>query len=209
MDGTIVTTEHIWIEAGKRLVERRGIVYTDELRNTIVPLTQGLSTHKSTPIIKEIAKLDDDVDLLIKEKAAIAHELYLGGISFIQGFVEFHAQVVKNGYKTAIATNACDQTVQLTEQALTISQFFGQHIYGISCVGGICKPDPAVYLHAARSLGVDPSECIVFEDSAHGVNAALAAGMYCIGINSSGDLSQIARAHRAINGYCELDIDLI
>lgn len=51
-----------------------------------------------------------------------------------------------------------------------------------SCAGGGVpgKPDPAVYLNAARALGVQPKECLAIEDSLHGVAAAKAAGMRCI-----------------------------
>jgi beta-phosphoglucomutase-like phosphatase (HAD superfamily) len=48
------------------------------------------------------------------------------------------------------------------------------------------KPDPYVYLHAARQLGVRPDECIAFEDSSSGVRAARAAGMSVVAIPSAG-----------------------
>ncbi len=43
------------------------------------------------------------------------------------------------------------------------------------------KPDPALYLHAAKEMGFEPKDCVVIEDSHHGVNAALAAGMKVFG----------------------------
>ena len=44
------------------------------------------------------------------------------------------------------------------------------------------KPDPAIFLFGARELGLDPSECIVFEDAESGIDAALAGGFPCVGI---------------------------
>ena len=56
------------------------------------------------------------------------------------------------------------------------------------------------------TLGVNPSKCIAIEDSAHGINAAQAAGMYCIGINTAGNASLLQKADTIISGYKELNI---
>lgn len=206
MDGTIVSTENIWKEAGKRLIERRGITYTDELHCEIGPRVQGLASHKSCKIIKDIAQLPEPLEQLIEEKIGIAHELYLEGIEFIDGFLEFHQKIVTHNIKNAIATNACDKTILLTNNALNIQKLFGEHIYGIASVNYVCKPDPAIYLYAAQKLGVDPKDCIAFEDSAHGINAAVAAGMYCIGITTARCPVQVCNAHRTFDSYRELDL---
>ncbi len=42
------------------------------------------------------------------------------------------------------------------------------------------KPHPAIYLFAAKRLGVHPKDCLVFEDSVNGIKAAKAAGMFCV-----------------------------
>jgi sugar-phosphatase len=47
------------------------------------------------------------------------------------------------------------------------------------------KPDPEIFLLAAKRLDVDPERCVVFEDSIAGVTAAKAAGMYCAAITTS------------------------
>jgi HAD superfamily hydrolase (TIGR01509 family) len=46
----------------------------------------------------------------------------------------------------------------------------------------LVKPDPELFLLAARRLGVDPADCVVFEDSPNGMRAALTAGMRCVGV---------------------------
>src|SRR5690606_3920569 len=109
-------------------------------------------------------QLVDELEDLILEKSNLAHSLYLQGVELIPGFTEFHQKVVARPLKTAIATSACDKTLALTDQALNLHQFFGEHLYGISCVGGVCKPDPAIYLYAADKLGVHPHECVAIED---------------------------------------------
>jgi beta-phosphoglucomutase len=52
------------------------------------------------------------------------------------------------------------------------------------------KPDPEIFLLAATRLGVSPSDCLVFEDAEAGVEAALKAGMKCVGIGSADQLGK-------------------
>jgi beta-phosphoglucomutase len=65
------------------------------------------------------------------------------------------------------------------------------------------KPDPEVFLTAAKMLGVKPEDCVVFEDAVAGVQAALNAGMKCVGIGSSKVLTE---ANLVINGLNEMNI---
>lgn len=209
MDGTIVNTEKIWEEATRRLLESKGIAYTGDLQKELSVKLAGLATHKSCKLIKDRVQLADNLEDLIREKSNLAHSLYVKGVEFIPGFQTFHKKVVERPLKTAVATSACAKTLALTNQALQLQQFFGEHLYDISCVDGVCKPDPAIYLYAADKLGVHPQDCIAIEDSAHGIAAARAAGMYCIGIKTSHDKNQTRDAHHTIDMYCQIDLDAI
>lgn len=206
LDGTIVDTEKIWSQANKVLLERKGIVYTEEVRALIEPKVHGLATHRSCHLIKEIMALSDPLEDLIHENRVIARDLYQTGIDFIKGFIEFHDHIEARGIHHGIATNADDLTVEITNKALNLKKFFGEHIYGISCVDYVCKPDPAIYLHAAQKLDCKPEECIAIEDSAHGVAAAKSAGMYCLGINTSLKPGQLEKADQIVHGYHEIDL---
>ena len=57
------------------------------------------------------------------------------------------------------------------------------------------KPDPEIFLLAASKLGIDTKDCVVFEDAEAGVEAALAAGMKCVGVGSP---AQLGKAQRVI-----------
>lgn len=207
MDGTIVDTEHIWNQATRELITRRGVTVTQELSQELSCRLNGMALPQSCSIIKEITKSHERVEDLIIEKSNLACDLYRAGqVKFIDGFLEFHKQVLELKLKVGIATNANDATLILTRQMLKLEQFFGEHTYGISTVGNKGKPQPDIYLHAAKQLDVDPLECIAIEDSAHGIAAAKAAGMYCIGINTSRNPQQIKEAHLQINGYDEISL---
>ncbi len=57
------------------------------------------------------------------------------------------------------------------------------------------KPDPEIFLLAAHKLGIAPVDCVVFEDAEAGVEAALAAGMKCVGV---GSVEQLGKANKVI-----------
>jgi beta-phosphoglucomutase len=68
---------------------------------------------------------------------------------------------------------------------------------------GKAKPDPEVFLKAAEMVGTDPVNCVVFEDAVAGVQAALNAGMMCIGIGSAKILTE---AHAVVKGLNEMNL---
>ncbi|MDR3646055.1 MAG: HAD family phosphatase [Candidatus Babeliales bacterium] len=206
MDGTIIDTEHIWRDATKTLIENKGHEVTPELEEDLGRKLKGLASIKSCQIIKDMLNLEESLEELILENATLANDKYKQGVRFIEGFVEFHKTLDSHNLKSAIATNAEASTVDITHEKLDLQQFFKEHIYNVEHVDFVCKPHPALYLHAAKQLGVDPSECIAIEDSAHGVRAAKAAGMFCIGINTAKDVSFLQEADIIIDEYHEIDL---
>lgn len=138
------------------------------------------------------------------ETSQHAINLYTEKATFMKGFSAFHADIIQSQFKVALATNADDEFVHMINKRLNLVQYFGPHIYTISHVNNIGKPNPAIYLHAAAKIEMDPKHCIAIEDSAHGIQAAKQAGMFCIGINSSKQVSQVKHADFIINAYHEI-----
>ena len=66
------------------------------------------------------------------------------------------------------------------------------------------KPAPDVFLRASELLRVPPSECCVIEDSAAGVQAALAAGMQVIAITNTLPLDKLSNAHHVVATFAEI-----
>lgn len=208
MDGTIVESESFWIESTKKVLERRDITLSDQDLAFIQSHFLGLGLDASCTFLKEHFKLSDSVESLITEKKAYAHKLYVQQVRFIDGFVSFHKQAVRLNKKTALATNANRQTVDLTDQKLNLRKFFGTHLYCVTEVGK-SKPDPAIYLYAAHKLHIDPRACIAIEDSAHGIQAAKNAGMFCIGINTAQNTDRLKDADMIVNKYNQIELHTI
>lgn len=208
MDGTIVDTERIWRSATESLIASyitatMSPVRRDELFERI----HGMAMREVCTLVQEYAQIDLSIDDLVREKKRIASDLYrASGVQFIDGFPHFHAKVRSASLKSGIATNADEATLAITNELLNLEQFFGPHMYSIASVANKGKPDPAIYLHTADRLEVHPHECVAIEDSAHGIAAAKAAGMRCIGINTSRNPAQLKDADGIIEQYINIDV---
>jgi HAD superfamily hydrolase (TIGR01509 family) len=206
LDGTIIDTETIWDQASRQLINKHNVSLDKETEKELFTQIHGLALHKSCLLIKEAAQLSDNLEDLIREKSAIAHALYRNNVRFIPGFLQFHGQLATYNLKSGIATNASAETAELTDKILNLRQFFGEHIYNVSHVNFANKPAPDLYLHAAKQLCVNPAVCIAIEDSTHGITAAKAAGMFCIGINTARNRQALAQADCIVDHYHEIDL---
>jgi len=90
-----------------------------------------------------------------------------------------HALSWLRGPKCVASSSSLDR-VRVSLEATELSRFFVGNLFSANDVAN-GKPEPDLFLHVAREMGVDPKECIVVEDSPSGVSAAVAAGMNAIG----------------------------
>jgi HAD superfamily hydrolase (TIGR01509 family) len=212
MDGTIILTEEIWQQTAIKLIEQyNGLLSAEEKRNIEERITgAGLAT--SVRIIKDAIKLKSSQNKelsdnkITKEYKALALSFYSKDIQFVPGFEKFYSKLKKLGIPTAIATNAPLDVLQETNRILNLERYFGNHLYSISQINNLSKPNPAIYLFAAQQLGIDPKKCLAFEDSFPGITAAKAAGMYCIGIKNPLHAAFSQNADSIINSYDQIDL---
>ena len=80
-----------------------------------------------------------------------------------------------------IASSSSLDRLQLCLSVLALESEFGSHVFSADMVAR-GKPHPDIFLFAADRLGVKPEECLVIEDSAGGIRAAMAAGMTAVGL---------------------------
>lgn len=205
MDGTILHSENVWQRATQELLQKRGVIITPEIKEYFSTRLHGTDIRSSCSIIKEYMGFSEHVDDLVNEKRQLANSLYPEEVQFIDGFLTFHQQLINNNCAVGVATNANISTVQAANSTLNLEALFGSHIYTIDHVGGIGKPNPLLFEHAAEKLGHAPAQCIVIEDSPHGVFAAKKAGMFCVGINTANRPELLWQADMLINHYDELD----
>jgi beta-phosphoglucomutase len=127
----------------------------------------------------------DEADLYCwgMEKEALYRELIRDEIAFLPGLVPFLRLAADRGIPIGLGTSACEENVSLILGHEALMDFFAVQITELDVEVG--KPDPECYLLVAEGLGVTPAQCVVFEDAIAGVEAALNAGMRCIGVTTT------------------------
>jgi len=110
----------------------------------------------------------------------------------------------------AVASSAMRKNVDFVVDALGFRKYFKIIVSGddVSCP----KPDPEIYLKAARLLGVKPEDCVAFEDSFVGIESAKGAGMKCVAIASTFPIDEL-KAHTladlVVPGFKELSVEVL
>jgi beta-phosphoglucomutase len=200
LDGVIVDTARYHFLAWKRLTDQLGIHFTEEDNERL----KGVSRMASLEIILEIGnrKLDEIRKL---EYATLKNEWYVEYISkmspdeILPGCIPFIKEIRNADVRTAIGS-ASKNTPMILER-VGIRDLFDAVADGN--IISKAKPDPEVFLKAAEMVGANPRKCVVFEDAVAGVQAALNAGMLCVGIGSQ---SVLTKAHYVVSGLEDMNL---
>lgn len=202
MDGTIVQTSHLWKITTKKVLEQRGFLPLSSQQEKFLDTLAGAGLYQATAQLKKTFDLPESIEVLMEEKKSIFAEMFEAQApSFIDGFEAFHQKLTNHEIPTCIATNSDDDSLNKIVAHCDLPRFFGNKIFSISDVEHKAKPNPAIFLHAAKQLGVKPEDCVVFEDSLVGFQAAKAAGMRCIAIKNATNKDQLDSTDKAIDNY--------
>ncbi len=126
------------------------------------------------------------------------------GVDLVSGITLVLDRLTAAGVPFAIGSNGAMEKMAITlGQHPKVRAAFGPHIYSAQTLGRP-KPAPDLYLHAARQLGVDPSQAAVIEDSPTGARAARAAGMRCFGYAPHGAPALAAEGAILFAGMADL-----
>lgn len=195
LDGVIVDTAKYHFLAWKELAADLGFEFTEEHNERL----KGVSRMASLDILLEIG--GKNVRQEEKERMASSkNERYVSLIKkmtpdeILPGVIRFLNELKNAGIKTAIGS--ASKNAPLILKRLKLDSYFDAIIDGNKV--SHAKPDPEVFLKGAEALGLEPSECVVFEDAAAGVEAALNGNMKCIGI---GEKTVLAKANKVIPGF--------
>lgn len=201
LDGVIVDTAKYHYLAWKRLANSLGFDFTEEDNEHL----KGVSRVESLKLILKLGTvtLDQaafDAALVNKNGWYLEYIHKIGPEEILPGVSEFLTDVRAKGIKTALGS-ASKNAVLILERINLLDQF--DAIVDGNKVAN-AKPDPEVFLNAAREIGVAPADCIVFEDAVAGVQAALNANMKVIGIGVG---TVLAHADLVIANFQRTTID--
>lgn len=202
LDGTILDTQKQHFRSMEYVSKKYGVKFNDQV----------LKHHygKTSLDIFTIALGDkfsqDELAEMVDEKEKNYRSIIAEGVEFLPGVKCCLLKFQEIGFKQAIASSTSMENIIAVVSTLNAQSYFTQFFSGEGYPG---KPDPAVFLLAASKLELPPSQCLVIEDSPHGVEAAKAAGMKCVAVSLSYSLESLSSADIVLKSLETLDFDAV
>ena len=196
VDGTMVDNKDYHEQAWFELCKRHAIELTAEEYCT------RIHARTNDKIIPDIFGADISrkaADIIALEKETIYRDLYRSHVRPLPGLIRFLDEIKANSIPCAAASNSPAGNVNFVLDELGIRHYFASVISADDVSHG--KPDPEIFLTSAKRLGLPPPQCIVFEDSAPGFEAARRAGCPYIVIAIGADNEHLTRSDGAVAIY--------
>ncbi|MCF0050187.1 HAD family phosphatase [Dyadobacter sp. LJ53] len=204
MDGVICHTNPYHSMAFREFFSKRDLSPTDEefAMHMFGKSNSYILSHFLQRVIEgeELLQMEN-------EKESLFRQIYEPYIDPIEGIVDFINDLHSNGVKLGVATSAPQANLNLILTKVPIRANLGSIMASENVKKH--KPDPEVYLTSAKNLGVEPGQCVVFEDSFSGVSAAINAGMRVVGVLSSHVKEELPLCNLYIEDYREMSFQKI
>ncbi len=171
LDGTMIDSMGVWKEIDDIFLAQRGYVVPPDLQQQI----EGMSFLETAEYFKERFDLKESAQELMELWNQMAEEWYTTKLPLKPGLEEFLKEVGKSRLRFGIATSNARSLVEAVLAAHGLLEQFQTIQTADEIKKG--KPAPDVYLAAAEKLGIQPEECLVFEDVIMGIRSGKNAGM--------------------------------
>jgi beta-phosphoglucomutase len=203
LDGVIVDTAKYHFLAWQKIAAELGIEFTPEHNEHL----KGVSRVRSLDLILELGKVeasqaDKDRWLVQKNEDYLSYLVHMNYSEILPGVVPV-LQYLKE-QNQGIALGSASKNARPILEKTGIMEYFAVIIDGNDVSNA--KPDPEVFLQAARKLGIANEQSIVFEDSVAGVQAANIAGMTSVGI---GEANILHEAQYTFKDFTYMDLSFI
>jgi HAD superfamily hydrolase (TIGR01509 family) len=178
-DGLLLDTESVWSRAEQALFERRGRSFTIEHKRALVGSSEKIAGIKLARFLEEPGR---EREIMQELNGLVLAELE-GGVDPMVGAVELVELLRGEGVPVGLVSNSPRRFIERSHEVAATGIEFEVVVSGHEVPEA--KPAPDAYLEACRQLGVEPGpEVVALEDSPGGVAAALAAGLFVIGVPS-------------------------
>lgn len=201
MDGTLLDNNGYHLKAWQSFFKEYGKTLSEkEYKEKI----SGISSAATIRNFFGSEVTDDEVTAYRNKKEEIYRQLIAPYIKPVTGLIPFLQTLQKQNIPLAIATSATIKNIDFTMKKLNLQPYFPYIIDSSMVNKG--KPDPDIYLAAAKKLHIPPERCVAFEDSVNGVRSAKAAGMKVIAINTSHQKEKLSNADLILEDYTQINV---
>ncbi len=200
MDGVLVDNASYHIRAWRQLGSELGRDLSDEQVRRVF----GQRNSEMLKVLVDATLTPDEAARYSERKEIIYRELISPFLTTVPGLAEFLADLKGRDFKTAVATSGPKENVDLVMDGLALRRWFDTIVTGSEVTHG--KPEPDIFLLAARRLNLKARECVVFEDSTAGIEAALRAGSTCVALATTYGPEALKdySTFRVISDFCNL-----
>lgn len=186
MDGVLINSEPIHVDIEMRFLKELGIDITRQEMTKFI----GTSASDMWKILIDEYKIGHTPEWLVKELNVIKTRFFKeNDLHPIEGIKDLLDVLKSKEVKMAVASSSPMEHIEVIVDSLGIRDYFYSFVSGESFEES--KPNPAIFLATADRLGVEPEECLVIEDSTHGIAAAKSAGMACVGYDNPSSEHQV------------------
>jgi beta-phosphoglucomutase len=205
VDGTLVDTAELHFAAWERTAREMGRPFSRE----DFAATFGRRNPEIIRFLFRREFADSEVLDIGERKETYYRSAAEAGVRLLPGVRELLDGLHARGVRQAVGSSAPRGNLDLILRITNARQYFDAIVGMEDTHRG--KPDPEVFLVAARKLGVPPGRCVVFEDAVAGVEAAKAGGMKCVAVTFVGhhpeEKLKEAGADRVIHSFAEITAD--
>ena len=206
MDGVIVNSEPLHRKAYYGMFEEFNI----NVSNSLYESFTGKSTSAICKELCEIFDLSISHEKLMLSKRKHFKTIFDNDPEFqmIDGALSLIKNYFYNNLTLILASSASMTNINRIFKKFDLDKFFKAKISGADLKES--KPNPEIFIKAAKLSGFNKSECIVIEDSTNGVIASKSAGIYCIGLNSTNSKNQnYDKADLVVSNFNEIRFDYL
>lgn len=204
MDGTLVDTEPLYYNINIKLYNSLGIKHSP----TMLASLRGISSALKWTRLKAENHLDLSVDELMMKSKLRKYEILVNeDIQPINGVKLLLRELYESQIPVGLASSASRLIVDLLLNKMQIRDYFDETVSGDEVKNG--KPNPDIFVKAAKALSIAPEECVVIEDSMNGVEAAKSAKMFCVAHRSQDSDQDLSLVDLMIQNYSKENIEKI
>ncbi len=180
LDGTLSDSGDVHFSAWELTLEQYGVAYTYDSFITDFGRSNG-------DLLPELLQVDYDSQKVLdvaREKESLFRQLARHhGMQPLPGVMSWLERFRNEGVLQVVSSSGRMANIVTAVELMDIGDYFDVMVSGAALPRS--KPDPTIFLNSAAAVNANPGECIVIEDSLHGIGAAMRAGMNSIAVGST------------------------
>lgn len=201
LEWVIIDTKDIWKKVDEKFFLDKWLKYDISVKNKVV----GKTLEEVVIYYKNTYKINEKLDILIKEYFLIVNELFYSEIKYINWFLEFFTYI-ESKFNICVATSIDKNLLSIVENKFNIHNKFKNKVFSSSSynLNWSCKED--IFKFAIKSMNSDNKKCIIIEDSPLWIRSAKNLWVKSIALESNFNRNELLEADYIFKDLLELKI---